>query len=151
MLKTVSITLLLLITITNTAQNSIIKGIVKNTNKEPIDGVAITYLNYGTTTNSNGEYSFNVTGGVEITIVFRHISYTTFTKTVTIPKNKTYRFIPILEYKTEEIDEIIVKDTKKDAQGFIKIDAAEVSKIPGANNGVENILMTLPGVNNNNE
>ncbi|NQV78808.1 MAG: TonB-dependent receptor [Lutibacter sp.] len=151
MLKTVSITLLLLITITNTAQNSIIKGIIKNTNKEPIEGVAIAYLNYGTTTNSNGEYSLNVTGDIEITVVFRHISYTTFTKIVTIPKNKTYRFSPVLEYKTEEIDEVIVKDTKKDAQGFIKINVAQVSKIPGANNGVENILMTLPGVNNNNE
>ena len=33
----------------------------------------------------------------------------------------------------------------------IKINPADVIKIPGANQGIENILMTLPGINNNNE
>ncbi len=151
MLKIVTLTLFLCFFGTISAQNSMIKGIVKNTNKEPIEGVAISYFNYGTTTNSKGEYELTVPGAIEIKVTFRHISYTSFTKTVKIPKNKTFRFYPVLEYKTEEIDEVIVKDTKKEAQGFIKINVADVAKIPGANNGVENILMTLPGVNNNNE
>ncbi|NOR28250.1 MAG: TonB-dependent receptor plug domain-containing protein [Lutibacter sp.] len=151
MLKTIFLTLSLLIATTVIAQNSIIKGVIKNDNKEVIEGVAVSYLNKGTTTNSNGEYRLTVPGNTEITVVFRHISYNRFTKKVRIPKNKTYRFSPILETKTEEIDEVIVKDTKKDTQGFIKINIAEVTKIPGANSGVENILMTLAGVNNNNE
>jgi len=151
MLKTITLTLFLINTIAITAQNSIIKGIVKNTNKEPIEDVAISYLNYGTTTNSKGEYQLTVPGAFEIKITFRHISYSPFTKTVIIPKNKTFWFYPILEFKTEEIDEVLLKDPKKEAQGFLKINTAAVAKIPGANNGVENILMTLPGVNNNNE
>lgn len=151
MLKTITLSLFLTISATITAQKATIKGIVKNTTKEPIEGVAISYLNYGTTTNSKGEYNLTVPGDIEIKINFRHISYSTFSETVTIPKNRTYRFSPILEYKTEEIDEVIVKDAKKDTQGFIKINIAEVAKIPGANNGVENVLMTLAGVNNNNE
>ena len=151
MLKTVFLTLTLLIATTVIAQNSTITGVIKNSNKEIIEGVAISYLNQGTTTNSKGEYRLTVPGNTEITIVFRHISYNTFTKVVTIPKNKTYRFSPILKSKTEVIDEVIVKDTKKDAQGFIKVNPKNATKIPGANNGVENVLMTLAGVNNNNE
>tara|TARA_R110001583_G_scaffold77623_4_gene211240 strand:- start:30124 stop:32574 length:2451 start_codon:yes stop_codon:yes gene_type:complete len=151
MLKKVTLILLLLVSSICTAQNSVIKGIIKNTNNEPIEGVSIAYLNNGTTSNKNGEYKLNVPGGIKIKVVFRHISYATFTETVTIPKNKTYRFSPKLAFKVEKIDEVIVQNTKKEAQGFIKINAADVAKIPGANNGIENILMTLAGVNNNNE
>jgi len=151
MLKTVFLTLFLLIATTVIAQNSTIKGVIKNTNKEVIEGVAISYLNHGTTTNNKGEYSLTVPGNTKITLIFRHIAFNTYTKTVTIPKNKTYRFSPILEAKTEVIDEVIVKDTKKDAQGFIKVNPKNATKIPGANSGVENVLMTLAGVNNNNE
>ncbi|WP_457611368.1 TonB-dependent receptor [Lutibacter sp.] len=151
MLKTATLSLFLVFSLSITAQNSVIKGIVKNTNKEPIEGVTISYLNYGVTTNKKGEYKLAVPGNTKIKITFRHISYTILIKTVTIPKNKTYNYSPILKSKIENIDEIIVKNNKKEAQGFIQINPADAIKIPGANNGVENILMTLAGVNNNNE
>ncbi|MFK5958861.1 MAG: carboxypeptidase-like regulatory domain-containing protein [Lutibacter sp.] len=151
MLKIVTLILFLIVTTTIVAQNSVIIGIVKNTDKEPIEGVAVSYLNNGTTTNNKGEFQLTVPGDIEIKVVFRHISYTKFSKIVTIPKNRTYRFSPILHSKIEEINEVVVKNNKKEAQGFIQINPANATKIPGANNGVENILMTLPGVNNNNE
>jgi len=151
MLRIIPIILFLLITPTLSSQNSIMKGIVKNSNKEPIEGVSVNYLNHGTITNEKGEYKLTLPGDKEVKIVFRHISFRTFTKTIKIPKNKTLRFSPILNSKIEEIDEVVVKDIKKDAQGFIKIKAADAVKIPGANKGIENLLMTLPGVNNNNE
>ena len=151
MLRTLSLVLLLITSLSLNAQESVIKGVVKNANKEPIEGVAITYLNNGTSTNNKGEYQLNVPGGQQIKIVFSHISYKLLTETVKIPINKTYRFSPILQLKIEEIDEVIVQDIKKDAQGFINVNPSDATKIPGANNGIENILMTLPGVNNNNE
>ena len=133
------------------AQNGIIRGIIKNQAKEPIEGVAVSYLNNGTVSDKNGEYSLPVPTEIEIAVLFRHVSYKTLQKNVVIPKNKTLRYYPILLTKVEEIDEVIVKDYKRDAQGTIKINPADVVKIPGANQGIENILMTLPGVNNNNE
>jgi len=54
MLKKATLFLLLLVSSICTAQNSVIKGIIKNTNKEPIEGVSISYLNYGTTSNNMG-------------------------------------------------------------------------------------------------
>jgi len=133
------------------AQNGIIKGIIKNQDRESIEGVAVSYLNNGTVSNKNGEYSLTVPTEIEIAVLFSHVSYKTLQKNIIIPKNKTYRYYPILIAKVEEIDEVIVKDYKRDAQGTIKINPADVIKIPGANQGIENILMTLPGINNNNE
>ncbi|WP_371824135.1 carboxypeptidase-like regulatory domain-containing protein [Lutibacter sp. A80] len=137
--------------VTLTAQKATIKGTVKNTSKTPIEGVSITYANYGTTTNNDGEYLLQIPAEKEIVIKFSHVSYKTFIKKVTIPQNRTFRFSPTLTIQIEEINEILVEDRKKDAQGTLNINTETVAKIPGANEGVENILMTLPGVNNNNE
>ncbi|UMB54756.1 TonB-dependent receptor [Lutibacter sp. A64] len=137
--------------VTLTAQKATIKGTVKNTSKNPIEGVSIRYANYGTTSNKNGEYVLQVSAEKEISIEFSHVSYKTLIKKVTIPKNKTFRFSPTLTIKIEEIEEVLVEDRKKNAQGTLTINTESITKIPGANQGVENILMTLPGVNNNNE
>ena len=152
MLKTATLTLcFLLATTLITAQTATVKGVLKTSNKTPIEGVAITYLNTGTTSDENGEYILKIPANKEITLTFSHISYATFDKIIKLQKNKTIQFSPTLEPKIEVIQEVIVKDIKKDAQGFISINPADVAKIPGANQSVENILMTLPGVNNNNE
>jgi hypothetical protein len=152
MLKTATLTFcFLLATTLLTAQTATVKGFLKTSSKTPIEGVAITYLDTGTTSDENGEYTLKIPANTEITITFSHISYNTFDKIVKLQKNKILQFSPILELKTEVIEEVIVKDNKKDAQGFLTVNPSDIAKIPGANQGVENILMTLPGVNNNNE
>ncbi len=72
-------------------------------------------------------------------------------KKVLVPDRKTLQFSPLLEATIENISEVTIKDNRKDAEGFINIRTSDINKIPGANQGVENILMTLAGVNNNNE
>ena len=63
----------------------------------------------------------------------------------------SYRFSPTLILKAEKLDEIVVKNNKKAAKGITTIAIKDVKRIPGANAGVENLLMTFAGVNNNNE
>ncbi|MFZ3273470.1 MAG: carboxypeptidase-like regulatory domain-containing protein [Lutibacter sp.] len=152
MLKSATLTFCFLLATTYiSAQTATVKGVLKTSDKTPVEGVAITYLNTGTTSDEKGEYVLKIPANTETKITFSHISYNTFDKIVRLQKNKTLLFSPVLEPKTEVIDEIIVKDTKKDAQGLITVNPSNIAKIPGANQGVENILMTLPGVNNNNE
>ncbi len=150
-LKNITLTIFLLFTTLICAQNATIKGVVKNEFKEPVEGVAISTSKYGTVTNKKGEYSLTVPAGIKITVKFSHVTYKTFQKTISIPTNRTYRFSPILKIKIEEMEEVLVKNSKKDAQGIIKVEAAKAMKIPGAKSGVENVLLTLAGVNNNNE
>ncbi|WP_237589009.1 TonB-dependent receptor [Polaribacter sargassicola] len=130
---------------------TILKGTIKDKNKQPIDNVSIKYNNTGTTSDKNGNYTIKIPFREEITITYSHVSYRTFTKKYIANSRNGVRYSVIMTSKTEKLDEIIIKDNKKSAQGLQKIDAKVVKNIIGPNAGVENVLMTLPGVSNNNE
>ena len=143
--------LLLLPSLLIAQKTTILKGTVKNKNKAPIENVSIEFGKTGTVTDKNGNYSLRIPYQEEITIKFSHISYKIFYHKITAKSRNTIRFSAILSLKTEKLDEVIVKDRRKEAQGITSIDVVKAKTIIGPNAGVENILMTLPGVNNNNE
>ncbi len=132
-------------------QNATIKGVVFDMNDQPIENVSVSYQNKGTTTNASGEYLLTIPSGKSISILFSHISYQNYTKRIRVPKGKTLKFSPKLQVKTEEIKEVIVKDDRKKAEGITKIKKETIKILPGANQGIESVLKTLPGVNFNNE
>lgn len=132
-------------------KNTILKGTIKNKLNKPVSEVSIKFGKSGTTTDKNGKYSIRIPLNKEVTVVFSHVSYKTITKTFIAKNRNGIRFSPSLLLKTEELNEIIIKDNKKNAEGIKSIDVAKAINIIGPNAGVENVLMTLPGVNNNNE
>lgn len=133
------------------AQTATVKGIITNEFKKPIEGVTVTTNNEGTITNENGEYSLTVPSETEFTLKFSHITYKTITKTFNISTNETINFNLTLQVKVEEIDEVLVQNNKEAAEGIMNINAANAIKLPEVKSGVETVLITLPGVNNNNE
>ncbi|PQJ81613.1 TonB-dependent receptor [Polaribacter glomeratus] len=132
-------------------KTTILKGTIKNNLNEPIEKVSIKFGNTGDVTDKDGNYSIRIPFNEEITLIFSHVSYRTFTKIITATSRNAIRYSPTLTLKTEELKEIVVKDIRKKAEGLTSIDANKAKNIIGPNAGVENILMTLPGVNNNNE
>ncbi|MGB1043344.1 MAG: carboxypeptidase-like regulatory domain-containing protein [Tenacibaculum sp.] len=128
-----------------------VKGRIINKYNSPIEGVAISYLSKGTTTDANGNYSFTIPMHKTVTVTFTHVSYKTVVKKFTSRGRKTFNFSPSLNFKTQELEEVVLKNQKKEAQGITKIETKKVKNLVGANAGVENVLMTLPGVSNNNE
>ncbi len=130
---------------------STVKGQIVDKSNNPIEGVTISFLNKGTTTDNNGNYEFKIPIRKTVAVTFTHVSYKTIVKKFTTRGQKTITFSPILSNKNEELDEIIVKDQRKEAQGITRIDTQKVETVVGPNAGVESVLMTLPGVNNNNE
>ncbi len=132
-------------------KTTILKGTVKNKKNIPVEKVSIKFGNTGTVTDKKGNYQIRVPFKEEITLVFSHISYRTYTKLFTAKSRNAIRFSPILLLKTEQLDEVIIKDNKKNAQGVKSINVDIAKNIVGPNAGVENVLMTLPGVSNNNE
>ncbi|REH50662.1 TonB-dependent receptor-like protein [Tenacibaculum gallaicum] len=128
-----------------------VKGIITNKFNTPIEGVAISYLSKGTTTDASGIYQFTIPMRKTVAVTFTHVSYKTLVKKFTSRGKKNFNFSPTLQIKNEQLEEIIVKNQEKEAQGITKIKTKKVKNILGANAGVENILMTLPGVSNNNE
>jgi hypothetical protein len=132
-------------------KTTILKGTVKNIQKEPIEKVSIKFGNIGTVSDKGGNYQIRIPFKKEINLIFSHVSYRTFTKKITANSRNIVRFSPILTLKTEQLDEIVIKDSRKRAEGITNIDVRKAKNIIGPNAGVENVLMTLPGVSNNNE
>lgn len=132
-------------------KNATIKGTIKNKFGNAIENVNISFKNKGTTSDKSGNYSLKIPINKTVTITFSHVSYQPITKQITVSNIKTVEFSPKLSFKNEEIEEIEIKNTKKQAQGISEINTQKVKNIIGANPGVENVLMTLPGVSNNNE
>ncbi|MCL7753168.1 TonB-dependent receptor [Polaribacter sp. Z022] len=130
---------------------TILKGTVKNKDKQPIEKVSIKYNNTGTTTDKNGNYTLRIPFKEEITLIFSHLSYKTSKRKYTAKSRNGARLSVILISKTEELNEIVITDNNRNAKGVKKIDIGVVKNVIGPNAGVENILMTLPGVSNNNE
>lgn len=132
---------------TSIAQTAAIKGTLRNTERKPIEGVSITYEGgtEGTVSDAKGNYSLTIPAKLEVFVVFSHVTYNKLYKKVKVPKNKTIRYSPIMTLKTEEINEVTIQDRRKEVQGFTTIKKSTVKKIPGANPGVENLLMTFAG------
>ena len=139
-------------TSTIVAQTATVKGIVKNENGKPIQDVSVSYNKQGVTTNASGEYSLQIPSGKNIIITFSHISFNILNKKVKAPKNRTFFYSPKLNFKTEEIKEVIVKNNKDKAKGIDKININTVTKLPSANAGIEGALKNIGlGVSGTNE
>tara|TARA_B100000809_G_scaffold213190_1_gene217413 strand:+ start:26 stop:2473 length:2448 start_codon:yes stop_codon:yes gene_type:complete len=149
--KKIFFLLLLLPSFLVAQKTTILKGTVKNNKKEPIEKVSIKFGNSGAVTDKGGNYQIRIPYKKEINLIFSHVSYRTFTKKITANSRNTVRFSPILTLKTEQLEEIVIKDNRKRAEGITNIDVRKAKNIIGPNAGVENVLMTLPGVSNNNE
>ncbi len=128
-----------------------IKGYVKDSKNKPIENVSVKYGDKGTSSAKNGFYQIRVPLDQKITLVFTHIAHKTLTKEFFIQRRTVVRYSPKMTLKTEELDEIVIKDQTDSATGITKIDVGKAKNIVGPNSGIENVLMTLPGVSNNNE
>ncbi|WP_298344160.1 TonB-dependent receptor plug domain-containing protein [uncultured Algibacter sp.] len=134
------------------AQNATIKGIILDENNQPIEKVNIKTGDTGTETNSNGFFILSIPANQDIIIEFTHLSHKKIVSTFNLKNGEEYEFNPVMSNSVEQISAVIVTgNRKKEVEGIITIKPAVIRKIPGANAGVENLLLTLPGVSNNNE
>ncbi|KAB1070723.1 TonB-dependent receptor [Tamlana haliotis] len=133
-------------------QTATIKGIILNENNLPVEQVNIKHKNDGTTTNKNGFYSITVPANQDISLVFTHLSYKSIESSFHLKNGETYEFNPVMNSTIEQIATVVINSgLRKEVQGIVTLDPEAIRKIPGANAGVENLLLTLPGVSNNNE
>lgn len=132
-------------------KTTLLRGFVYDSIKKPLQGVYIKLNNTGTTTDDRGFYEIRIPLGKEVKISFSYLGYQTLTKTFLANSRNGIRFSTTLKPSTEVLKTVVIKDTKNKLQGITKLDIIKAKNLPGANTGVENLLMTLPGVNNNNE
>ncbi|WP_263363122.1 TonB-dependent receptor [Flavobacterium collinsii] len=134
------------------AQKAHVKGIILDSQKQPVAGVNISSSGNVSQSDSNGFYDIIVPSGKKISLIFTHVSLKMMSLTVHLTSNEIFVFNPLMSSSEEQMGEVFVSSkNKKRVQGITNVDVATIKKIPGANAGIENILKTLPGVNSNNE
>jgi hypothetical protein len=135
------------------AQTATVQGIITGEDQNPIALVSIsTQSGKGTTTNENGFYKLNVAAGEQISLSFSHIAHKNAVVSFNLKPNTTTEFNLVLSTNTAQIGEVIVRannDTR--VRGVTILSPKTIRNITGANAGVENLLLSLPGVNSNNE
>ncbi len=133
------------------AQTGFISGNVTNKSKQKLAGVVVKYGEKGTVTDENGFYKIEIPANKKTLVKFSSLGYGTVFKTFRGYKNKTIKYSPTLEVKAQEIEEVTLKNYQAAQKGLLQVDVKKLKRIPGANAGIENLLMTQPGVNNSNE
>lgn len=144
---------LFVFTLTSSSQNATIKGVILDEFNQPIESVNVKTANStGTQTNANGFFILNILSNTNVIVTFSHITHKNVIATFNLENGEQFEFNPILKVDVSQISTVVINGRKrKDVEGIVTISPSIIRKIPGANAGVENILMTLPGVNSNNE
>jgi hypothetical protein len=134
------------------AQTATIKGIILDQNNTPIANVNIKADTKGTVTNTNGFFILEIPANKDISIEFTHISHKKIISIFNLKNGEDFEFNPVMSASVEQIATVIVTSKRqREVEGIITLNPETIRKIPGANAGVENLLLTLPGVSNNNE
>ncbi|MFB9057557.1 carboxypeptidase-like regulatory domain-containing protein [Mariniflexile ostreae] len=134
------------------SQTATVKGVILDNNNKPIDNVNIKTGTGGTKTNENGFYLLKIPSGQDVVVDFTHIAYKKITSTLNLKKGESLEFNPVMSFSVEQIGTVTINtQRRKDVEGIVNLNPETIRKIPGANAGIENLLLTLPGVSNNNE
>jgi len=149
--KNLAAVLFFFISVAAFAQTARIKGVILDENNQPVGDADISYKNTSTTSNENGFYILTVPANQKITVIFSHLSNKSASLDIELKPNEDFEFNPVLSKKIEMIGVVEIYDNRKRIEGITNISPRDIKLIPGANAGVENLLKTLPGVNNNSD
>ncbi len=149
--KNLAAVLFFFISVAAFAQTARIKGVILDENNQPVEDADISYKNTSAASNKNGFYILTVPANQKITIIFSHLSNKSASLDIELKPNEDFEFNPVLSKKIEMIGVVEIYDNRKRIEGITNISPRDIKLIPGANAGVENLLKTLPGVNNNSD
>ncbi|MBU3822358.1 TonB-dependent receptor plug domain-containing protein [Flavobacteriaceae bacterium XHP0103] len=134
------------------SQTATVRGVILNEDNAPVSNVNIKTGLTGTQSNENGFFIIKIPANQDVEIEFTHLSHKKIVSTFHLKNGEDYEFNPIMNNTTEQIATVIISsNNEKEIEGITTLKPETIRKIPGANAGVENLLMTLPGVSNNNE
>jgi hypothetical protein len=149
-----SITIFLLVVSTAIfAQTKVrVYGYVINTDNRGIELVNVYTENIaaGTSTNRNGYYDLNIEVKDSVTIVYSLVGYQTVRHTI-FPGQKVVQISVEMVPLTKEIKDINVVAQRRQTSSVDYIDPGNYRVIPNTTGGIESLLITFTGVNQNNE
>lgn len=152
MLQRISLSLLLVLVSTIAfSQNGLLHGTIKDEQGKPLElvTIAIEGTGIGTSSKPDGTYQMELTTGERHIVVFDYIGYYVEKKSVTLKPHEGRELNIILRKKEHTLTEFVKhNDRTKTEAGAIQIDAKKAAMLPSTIGGIEGILKTFVGTNN---
>ncbi len=133
------------------AQTATLYGVITDESGQVIDlvNVAVEGTGYGTATNPQGRYEFQVPAGRKLTIVFNAHGYELLKRQITLPDSSERQLNLSLKALSNTLTEFVkVADNERYESGMIKVDVRKVRQLPSAIGGIEGLIKTFVGTNN---
>ncbi len=143
-----------LISIASRAQeNAEVFGVIKDNKNKKLElvNVAVPGTQIGTSSDNKGNYSLIIPANRELKIVASFIGYKPRSVLVRLKPNEKKEINFILESTATELDPVEVKEKQIRQSNFIRINPIESKSIPTIKGGVEDLIITQPGVSSSNE
>ncbi len=140
-------------TLSSTAQTKFatIKGKVVDENDEPLKSVSIIILgkNSGILSSDSGTFSLKVPAQKSLAIIFSHSGYMDQQKNFFLSYDETETILVQLKKTGKTLDAITITSEKERKEtGLIKINPKTAAILPSTVGGVEGLIKTLVGSNN---
>jgi hypothetical protein len=143
--------LLLLVSFNGLAQNAVIYGTVKDDQGTAVElvTVAVEGTSIGTSSKPDGTYELEIPSGKKAIIVFSNVSFDLEKKSVNLNAGERRQLDMRLKKKSNTLTEFIKKDdrTRYEA-GMVQIEAKKAHELPSTIGGIEGLLKTFVGSNN---
>lgn len=152
-LKTIVLTLMLVLCATVHGANVKIHGTVTDDTGAPVEFVTVRIggSGIGTNTGLQGEYSLTCPSAPEITVFFSCIGYREEKKVLSNPSGDVTLDMK-MHLDTKMLDAVEIQEIKKQTGSMTAIDASTAKLAPDASgSGVEALLGTMAGVTQSNE
>lgn len=143
--------LFFILSIKSFSQTAKVAGIVLDENNKPIESVNVSYLSKSSITDKNGFYTITVPANQKVVLVFTHVSLKSITATLQLKPNEEFEYHVMMNDKAEQLNDVIITNSKRRVQGITSIDPETIRKIPSASDGLTSVMKTLPNVNVYNE
>ena len=135
------------------AQNQTAKvaGIVLDENNKPVEGVTVSYQTKSSITDANGFYFIIVPANQKVVLVFTHVSLKRIVATMQLKPNEEKEFYVVMNDTAEQLNDIVITGNKSRVQGITTLEPQTIRNNTNPMPGVESVLKSLPGVNNNSD
>ena len=144
--------MLLLSTMTITAQQFTLSGKVSDEDGNAIELATISCLDQGAVTmaNLNGEFSLKLHSTDSVVVKFSMVGYQSRTRVLRKPKGNQKLMVTLHPMKA--LDEIVVTERRRQTTGTAELDTKDLKVAPSASgNAVEELVQQQAGVSSHNE
>lgn len=128
-----------------------IYGLVVDDNDEPLAGISVSILgkNSGIITNDSGRFEIKVAAEKALALVFSHTGFVSTQKNFFLSPGETEVIVVRMKKSGKVLDEVVITDERdRNETGLVKVNPKISVTIPSTTGGVEALIKTLVGSNN---